>query len=111
MIYTVEVPSPGKANAWFAFDQGDFVGKVHAAKATDDWTIYATTTPRQQLELIGDTAESSAAREAYAWIFKLAEEHGWDTLLYRADYLLSHGLFQTEPVSEFEACVAAVAHD
>ena len=111
MIYVVEVPSPGKANAWFAFDQGDFVGKVRTAKATDDWTIFASTTPRQLLELTGDIPDSSTAREAYAWIFKLAEEHGWDTALYRADYLLSHGLFQAEPVAEFEACVAAIAHD
>jgi hypothetical protein len=40
-----------------------------------------------------------------------ARGYGWDTPLYRADYLLGRGVYQAEPVAEFEACFAAIKHD
>lgn len=111
MIYIVEIPDPGKANAWFAFDPQDFSRKVHAAKGQGDGTIFAAASPRQQLETAGETPEAPGARATHGWIFDLAEQHGWDTELYRADYLLGEGIYDAEPVSEFEACIAALAHD
>jgi len=110
MIYVVEFPHQIHACAWFAFDEQDFVRKVRA-KCTGDWTIFTAATPRQQLEAAGHTPESPDARTEHAGIFDLAEAHGWDTVLYRADYLFGEGVYQIEPISEFDACVAAIAHD
>ncbi|QJD29223.1 hypothetical protein [Methylococcus geothermalis] len=109
MIYVVEVTSPGKANAWFAFDREDFSRKVRVAKERDGCVIFAVATPRKLLEAAGLTPESPAARASHATIFELADKHGWDTELYRADELLGEGVYESEPVSEFEACVAALA--
>lgn len=110
MIYVVEIPNQGRAHAWFAFDQDDFIRKVHASKDQNEWTIFTAMTPRQQLEMTGKTPDSPPAGED-AGIFARAEQHGWDTVLYRADYLLDPGVYQAEPVSEFDACIAAVAQD
>ncbi|WP_367025743.1 hypothetical protein ABZN20_14835 [Methylococcus sp. ANG] len=109
MIYVVEVPSPGKANAWFAFDREDFSRKVRAAKEQDGRVIFAVTSPRRLLEAAGLTPESPEAGASHGPILELAEKHGWDTELYRADDLLGEGVYDSEPVSEFEACVAALA--
>ncbi|HUL13680.1 MAG TPA: hypothetical protein VLU73_16135 [Methylococcaceae bacterium] len=110
MIYVVEFPHQAHAYAWFAFEEQDFARKVQARHAGDR-TLFAAATPRQQLEKTGHTPDSPGARTEYAGIFDLAEEYGWDTVLYRADYLLGEGVYQAEPASEFDACVAAIAHD
>ncbi|MDD5034567.1 MAG: hypothetical protein PHE55_07385 [Methylococcaceae bacterium] len=109
MIYVVEFPHQGPAHAWFAFEQQDFSRKTHAAKTRNGWTVYEAESARQLLEKTG--TDSGEARSEPAWLFDLAERQGWDTVLYRADYLLGQGIYQTEPVSEFEACVAAITHD
>ncbi|MDF9391065.1 MULTISPECIES: hypothetical protein [Methylococcus] len=109
MIYVVEVTSPGKANAWFAFDREDFSRKVRAAKEREGRVIFATTSPRQLLEAAGLTPASPEAEAGNGPIFELAEKYGWDTDLYRADDLLGEGVYDPEPVSEFEACVASLA--
>lgn len=111
MIYVVEIPEQARPRAWFAFDQQDFVRKVRASKASGDWTIYALATAHGLLGSAGLTADAPGASDAQPEIFALAERHGWEAELYRADYLLGPGEYQTEPVTEFEACVAAVAHD
>ena len=41
----------------------------------------------------------------------LAASNGWDTVLYRADYLLGQGRYRLELVAEAAACRAAVKHD
>lgn len=74
-------------------------------------TIFEAQTPRQLLDMFGETPDSQEAREEYGWIFDLAEKHGWDTTIYRADYLLGEGAYQAVPVTAFDACVAAVTHD
>jgi hypothetical protein len=109
MIYVVEVTSPAKANAWFAFDREDFSRKVRAAKEREGRVIFTVTSPRRLLEAAGFTPESPEAGASHGPIFELAEKHGWDTELYRADALLGEGIYEFEPVSEFEACVAALA--
>ena len=111
MIYVVEIPHEARARAWFAFDQQDFARKVRAAREPGDWTLFTASTPRQLLEATGIAEETPVARGEYPEIFELADLHGWDTVLCRADYLLGHGVYQLDPVSEFEACVGAVAHD
>jgi hypothetical protein len=109
MIYVVEFPHQARPTAWFAFDGEDFARKVEAKRA-DDRTIFFVATPRQQLESVGCAPDSPGARTEYAGIFDLAERYGWDTILYRADYLLGEGVYQAEPASELDACVAAIAH-
>lgn len=110
MIYVVEFPHQARPSAWFAFDQDDFVRKVRV-RWTGDLILFAAASPRQMLEAVGLNTDSAGARGAHPSIFDLAEAHGWDSRLYRADYLLGHGVYQVEPVSEFEAYVAAIAHD
>ena len=111
MIYVVEIPQEGRPFAWFAFDVEDLSRKVHAAKVNDPRTVYACLSPREQLAANGleHSPEQPAVRSAAPEIFHLADSHGWDTPLYRADYLLAPELWQSEAVSELEACVAAVA--
>ena len=109
MIYVVEFPHQARPSAWFAFEKEDFARKVRAKRAGDR-VIFAAETPRRQLEATGHTPDSPEARSAQAGIFELAEAHGWDTPLYRADYLLGDGIYQAEPVSEFDAHVVAIAH-
>jgi len=92
MIHIVEINEQHRAYVWFAFDEADLIRKVlitHAAQP--DMTVYQQTNARQ----LSDES--------------LAAQYGWDTPLYRADYLLGHGTYQTEPVSELRACVAAIA--
>lgn len=108
MIYVVEFPHEGRAHAWFAFERQDFARKVNV-QHSGDAIIFEARTPRQQLALTGHAPESPLARAEYPGIFDLAGGHGWDTLLYRADYLLGKGTYQAAPVSEFEACVAAIS--
>lgn len=110
MIYVVEFPHQARPSAWFAFEEQDFARKVQARHAGGR-VIFAAATPRQQLEATGHAPDSPDARAEYAGLFELAEGHGWDTVLYRADYLLGDGVYQAEPISEFDACVAAIAHD
>ena len=114
MIYVVEVPTEGRARAWFAFEQDDLARKVHATKKREGWTLFESATPRQLLAVHGKKPETQGAPEAHADIFKLADTYGWDIPLYRADYLLGQGSYQAEPVAEpvaeVDACFAAVKH-
>ncbi len=107
MIYVVEFPHQARPSAWFAFDKDDFARKVRA-KRTGDRVIFEIGTPRQLLEAAGLAPDLAAARGEQPRIFDLAEKHGWDTPLYRADYLLGSCAFQAEPLSEFDAHVAAI---
>jgi hypothetical protein len=110
MIYVVEFPHQGNPRAWFAFERDDLVRKVRA-RQPGERVIFRAATPRELLGETGHSPESADARNEQIEIFRLAEIHGWDTTLYRADYLLDEGIYQAEPVPEFEACVAAVGAD
>lgn len=109
MIYVVEFPQQGRAHAWFAFDQHDMLRKIYATDTRKEWEIFDVVTARELLELLGKTAESADARNEFPAICSLGDEHGWDTPLYRADYLLGEGVFQATAVSESDACIAALA--
>lgn len=110
MILTVEIPHSGSPRSWFAFDENDFIRKVQLALPTTDAVVFGTTTPRELLASEGLVPDSPRLRITHASILALADEHGWDTILYRADMLLAPGLYQSEPVDEFVAHVAALAH-
>jgi len=110
MIYVVEVPPEGRARAWFAFEQKDLARKVQVGRQREGWTIFERATPRELLASHGGTPEASGAAETHENIFRLAGTYGWDTMLYRADYLLGQGEYQTEAVAQVDACFAAVKH-
>lgn len=108
MIYIVEVLAGNRAHAWFAFGADDFLRKVYATKQCSGWTIFKSTTPRQLLNETGDSPDSPGSAEAALGVFDLAKRYGWDSILYRADYLLGQAVYQSEAVDEFNACLAAV---
>ena len=110
MIYVIEFPELGKAHAWFAFEKQDLLRKIYSADTRKEWEIFDVVTARELLEMSGITPETSDVRGKFPAICSLADEHGWDTELYRADYLLGEGIFQTGAINEIDACVAALAH-
>jgi hypothetical protein len=111
MLYVVEIPHEGRPKSWFAFDQDDLMRKIHAAKSEPHSMVYGTTTPRQQLDKLESANDSPEVNAERGLLLNLAEQHGWDTVLYRADYLLGSDVYQAEAVSEFDACVTALATD
>jgi len=96
MIHIVEINEQNRAHAWFAFDEQDFIRKVRVDHGQQPGIVIHAQTTASQLP-----AESAAET--------LATQYGWDTPLYRADYLLGRGVYQIEAVSELRACLAAVA--
>lgn len=110
MILALEVPAAGKPGCWFAFDEEDFTRKVRLARRGVDGVIFQRETPRQLLFARGAQPDSPEVHASHADLLELAVTHGWDTPLYRADYLLAPGHYQPAEVSEFVAHVAALAH-
>ena len=109
MIYVVEIPHQGRPHAWFAFDRDDFVRKVRATRAREDWVIHEALSARERLAACGTDTPDAVRRHAV--LLDLANTHGWDAPLTRADHVLGQGVLQAEPVDAFDACVAALAHD
>ena len=107
MIYVVEFPQDARPSAWFAFEKQDFIRKVEA-RHSGDQVIFAVASPRQQLQALGHTPDSPGGRSQCPKLFDLAERYGWDTELYRADYVFDDAEYQPEPVSELEAYAAAI---
>jgi hypothetical protein len=110
MILVVEIPHASRPRCWFAFDEEDFVGKARGALPAGDGVVFRTDTPRALLAAQGLIPDSPGLAGSHPALLQLATEHGWDTTLYRADYMLAPGLYQSEPVSEFLAWVGALAH-
>ena len=108
MIFVVEIPQPGQANAWFAFDPEDFERKLEAGDELQACEIFDVSTPRELLDLGGRQPGSADARQAFPAICALADAHGWDTPLYRADHLLGRGVYRPEPVQATQAWQAAL---
>jgi hypothetical protein len=108
MIFVVEQPEQGHARAWFAHDEDDFLRKVCVKDSLPEWEIFDVATPRELLEMTDRTPESPDLRSACPALCALADAHGWDTPLYRADYVLGAGHFRPEPVSLLEAGMAAL---
>lgn len=111
MILTVEIPHTGKPSCWFAFSEDDFIRKAKVAKSDVAGIVYGVNTPRELLAAQGSVPDAAGLANSQPGIVSLANEYGWDTPLYRADYLLAPGLYQAEEVSEFVAHVAVVAKD
>lgn len=109
MIYVVEFPAQGRARAWFAFEYQDFARKVYASDPRQEWEIFDVVSPRELLDMLDTTPEASDVRDKFPAICTLADLHGWDRQLYRADYLLGPGVYQPQAVSESAACAAALA--
>jgi hypothetical protein len=108
MIYVIEFPEQGRAHAWFAFEMQDLMRKIYAADTRKEWEIFDVMTARELLELSDKTPDTANVRVEFPAICSLGDQHGWDTPLYRADYLLGEGVFRTEAVTETDACVAAL---
>ncbi|MDF1484092.1 hypothetical protein PY257_02655 [Ramlibacter sp. H39-3-26] len=109
MIYVVELPEQGDPRAWFAYDDEDFARKVAASDPLQAWEIHDRLTARDLLDANGAAPDDPAARGRFPAICALADEHGWDTPLYRADHLLGRGVLRVELVSEREALTAALS--
>lgn len=110
MILTVELPHAGRPHCWFAFDEADFFRKTRLGRPCADAEIFSVGTPRARLAAASLAPDSPDLAATHAELSAAAAAHGWDTMLYRADFLLAPGLYQIEEVSEFVAHVAAVAH-
>jgi hypothetical protein len=108
MIFVVQKPETGHARAWFAHNDDDFLRKVCADDPLPAWEVFDVITPRELLDVADRTPETPGAREACPAIFALADAHGWDTELYRADHLLGAGHLRTEPVAPRQAALAAL---
>jgi hypothetical protein len=114
-IYVVEIPHQRKPSAWSALDQADFVKGVrsaHAASRSGD-TLFEKVTARELAGQFGYEAEDVVRmREDDPFLLDLAEKHGWDRPLYRADYINGvAAAYQAEPISEYDACVAYIRQD
>jgi hypothetical protein len=108
MIYVVEAPPQGNAHAWFAFDGGDLLRKVAADDAKAAHEIWDSASARELLELFDESPRNPGVDERYPGIHGLGIEFGWETPLFRADYLQEPGLYAAEPVRLIDACRAAL---
>lgn len=108
MIYVVEAPAQGEPRAWFAFGEDDLLSKVAADDPKPAHEIFDCATPRELLDLFDETPEAPGVAERFPGICTLGTEFGWDTPLYRADYLQQAGLYDTTPLRLIDACRAAL---
>ncbi|MBL8387898.1 MAG: hypothetical protein JNK17_06780 [Hydrogenophaga sp.] len=109
MIYVVECPPAGEPSAWFAYHLDDLGLKIAARDPLQAWEIYDEVTPRALMEALGHEQVDGAARAAFPSVCALGDAHGWDTTLYRADYLLGRGVLSPDPVDEKAAWLAALS--
>lgn len=108
MIYVVEVPEEGVAKAWFAFDEDDLLRKVEQADPRAGHQIWDVASARDLLELFDVGPSTEGVGESHPGVHALGTEFGWDTPLFRADYLQEPGLYAPEPVRLVDACRAAL---
>jgi len=111
MIYVVEVPpegGPGRPQAWFAFDEADLLSKVASGDARQDFEIWDSASARELLSLFDELPEAPGLDQRLPGLHALGQGQGWDTPLFRADYLQAPGLYQPEPVRLVDACRAAL---
>lgn len=108
MIFVVEAPAQSEPQAWFAFDEDDLLRKVALALKQEPWHLWDCRSARELLALFDESPEAEAVAERYPGIWALGNEFGWDTALYRADAVSEPGLYQPEPVTPLQACLAAL---
>lgn len=109
MIFVLELPQDAAPRAWFAYDGVDLLRKVAAADPLPLWQIHDRVTPRELLDMVDATPATPEVRQRHPALCALADAHGWDGVLYRADYLSGQGCYSAAAVSEAEAAVAALA--
>jgi len=108
MIYVVEVAPQREARAWFAFDEADLLRKVAEGDARAAHEIWDVASARELLELFDDEPAAAGSAQRHPGVHALADECGWDTPLFRADYLQEPGLYASQPVRLIDACRAAL---
>lgn len=109
MIYVIECPLAGEPLAWFAYHLNDLARKVAARDPLEPWEIHDEVTPRALLDALGHERVDDGARATFPSVCALGDRYGWDTTLYRADYLLGRGVLSPDPVDERAALLAALA--
>lgn len=108
MIFIVEMPLLAAPRCWFAYDALDLLAKVVAHDRLAAWEVHDRASARELLEMFDCTPQTPDVAARYPGICAMADAHGWDTPLYRADHLLAAGTYRAEPVSEGEASAAAL---
>lgn len=116
---TLSVPHRGNPTAATFYGQDDFLARHYAAadQARCGKCVYVKTTARELARDQGTTPEDIAAFAAkiddafLVEILTLGGKHGWDTPLYRADYLHAEGEYGPEPTDEVEAVSAWAGDD
>lgn len=108
MFYVVHAPSSGEPRAWFAFDADDLLRKVAAGDARPAHEIWDRASARELLALFDEAPSGEAVAQRFPGLCAMARAVGWDTPLYRADYLQTPGLYAPEPVAPADACRAAL---
>lgn len=108
MIYVVHAPAAGEPTAWFAFDDADLLRKVAALDAKAEHEIWDCASARDLLDLFDEAPDAAGVAQRYPGICTLGAEFGWETALFRADYLQAPGLYAPEPVRLVDACRAAL---
>ncbi|MCE4556807.1 hypothetical protein [Pelomonas cellulosilytica] len=108
MIYVVHQPEAGEANAWFAFNAEDLLRKVASDDTLPAHAVWDCASPRDLLALFDEAPDAPGVAERYPGICTLGAEDGWDTPLYRADYLQDAGFYGPEPRRCEDACYAAL---
>lgn len=106
MFFVVEIPHQRPASAVAFRNDEDFVNRVTAAHVASrsGSVLWEQTTPRALADNFG---EEDLPEE----VKRIAEESGWEVPLYRSDFISSSGQYQTDTISEKEACKAFLAHD
>ncbi len=110
----LEVPHRGEPVAYSGFDQSDYLAATYRASDRSDGVVYECTTARELANGHGLTPDhdAQAFEEADAsLVAELGIKHGWDTPLYRADWLLEPSKYVTHAVDEVDAAVAYNGHD
>lgn len=108
MIYVVHMPEGGEARAWFAFDGDDFLRKVALDDPRAAHEIWDCATAADLLDAIGISPQDPGVAEQVPGVWQLGEACGWNTPLFRADYLQEPGLYAPEPQRQVDACCAAL---
>ena len=109
MFFAIESPPGAEPRAWFAYDLADLLAKVADGDTLAAHEIWDCASPRELLDAFDATPDTPGAAERWPGIAALAQAHGWDTPLYRADHLHGSGHFGPEPVTVVQACAAALA--
>lgn len=113
-IIVVEIPHQRRASAWVAYGENDFIEKVEQQFERSGNIIWEQATAREILVREAGATQWEQIEEddkvSAEWIKALGDKHGWDTALYQTYYSGGEG-YSAEPISHFEACVAALFHD